>query len=190
MKENPKSAPAENAQNARRVSRLARAAVFIFGLLIISGLVLLVFRLSSPVIGHKNVKLMFAHFGYSALRPVEQEVRRELWHRDPLATVVRALMDGPVDNDSLPVIPAGTKLHACWHAGGIAYVDFGREFFLGLAEEAEAEVLAVYGLVNTIVENIPEMKKVQILIDGAPRVTLRGLARVYQPLSPRRELEK
>jgi spore germination protein GerM len=185
-----KDARMKSAQGERKVSRLARFAVFLFGLFVMFGIVFIVIRLSSPTIGNKTLSLMFANLGYSSLRPVSQEVRRELWYRDPLKTVVRALMDGPINNETLPVIPAGTKLRACWRAGDIAYVDFGRDFFLGLAEEAEAEVLAVYGLVNTIAENIPEIKKVQILIDGAPRITLRGLTRVYQPLTPRRELEK
>jgi len=180
----------QDTKRAGRARRWARFAAFVFGLLVMFGVVMLGRHASSPVIGHKNVQLMFARFGYRALHPVEREIDREIWHRDPLTALVRALMDGPVSNDSLPVIPAGTKLNACWRAGDIAYVDFGREFFLGLAEEADAEILAVYGLVNTIVLNIPELAKVQILIDGAPRATLRGLSRVAQALPPRRELEE
>jgi hypothetical protein len=173
-----------------RIRKWSRVLAFIFGLLIMFGAVLLVERLTSPVIGHKSVQLMFADFGYTALVPVDREIQRELWHRDPLAALVRALMDGPMDNDSLPVIPPGTKLHAIFRADDIAYIDFGQELFLGLAEEAEAETLAVYGLVNTITHNISEIRRVQILIDGAPRATLRGLSRIAQALTPRRDLEK
>ena len=182
--------PEKIAARAKRVRVCARALAFVFGLVIMAGAVWLVVRLASPVIGHKSVRLMFADFGYRALVPVDREVQRELWYRDPLTVLVRALMDGPMDNDTLPVIPSRTKLHACWRIDNVAYVDFGREYFLGLAEEAEAETLAVYGLVNTIVYNISGVDKVQILIDGAPRVTLRGFSRVAQALTPRHDLEK
>ncbi|MDR2734993.1 MAG: GerMN domain-containing protein [Spirochaetota bacterium] len=177
--------PKEAVQTRRRW----RISVFFFGLLVMLGVGLLVNRMTSPVLGHKNVRLFFASFGYSSLQPADREINRELWRQDPLRAVVRALMDGPMNNDSLPVIPPSAKLNGCWLAGDIAWIDLSSELFLGLAEEADAELLAVYGLVHTVAANIPEVKKVQILIDGAPRATLRGLTRISQALHPRKDLE-
>jgi spore germination protein GerM len=173
-------------ENTKR--RWSRLAAFVFGLLVMLGIGLLINLIMSPVLGQKNVQLFFASFGYRSLYPVDRDIDREAWHQDPLKAVVRALMDGPVNNDCLPVIPAATKLNACWLANDIAYIDLGSELFLGLAEEADAELFAVYGLVNTIAANISEVKQVQILIDGAPRTTLRGLTRIAQALSPRKDL--
>lgn len=178
-----------DSKKEKKARRWWRLPVFLFGLLIMLGIGLLISRLTSPVLGHKSVRLFFADFGYHSLHPVDREISRELWHQDPLRAVVRALMDGPMNNDSLPVIPAAAKLNGCWLEGDIAWLDLSSELFLGLAEDADAELLAVYGLVNTITANIPEVKKVQILIDGSPRATLRGVTRISQALFPRKELE-
>jgi len=178
-----------DSKNEKKARRWWRLSVFFFGLLIMLGIGLLINRVTSPVLGHKNVQLFFANFGYRSLCSVNRAVDRELWHQDPLRAVVRALMDGPMNNDSLPVIPATAKLNGCWLAGDIAWLDLSSEFFLGLADDADAELLAVYGLVNTITANIPEVKRVQILIDGSPRATLRGVTRISQALFPRKELE-
>jgi spore germination protein GerM len=155
-----------------------------------AGTVFLVMRLMSPVIGNKQVTLMFADFGHRRLVPVTREISKEHWHRDPLKTLVRALVDGPVNNETLPVVPLGTRLLGCWQEGATAWVDFGRGLFLGLADTADAEILAAYGIVNTIINNLPEVKQVQILVEGSPRQTLRGLTRVGQPLEYRADLEQ
>ena len=168
---------------------LARGGAFILGLALMGVSVLLVIRLLSPVIGNRQLTLMFADFGYRRLVPVVREVPREQWHREPLKTVVRALVDGPMDNDTLPVVPPGTRLLGCWQEGSTAWVDFDRGVFLGLADTADAEILAAYGIVNTITRNLPDIERVQILVEGAPRQTLRGLTRVSQPLEPRPDLE-
>lgn len=168
---------------------VARGLAFLFGLALMAASALLVIRLHSPVIGNRQLTLMFADFRYRTLVPVVREVPREHWHRDPLRTVIQALLDGPMNNDTLPVIPPGTKLLGCWQEGSTAWVDFDRTIFLGLSDVADAEVLAVYGIVSTIVRNVPDIERVQILVEGAPRQTLRGLTRVWQPLLPRPDLE-
>lgn len=172
---------------AKRI--LARSGAFVFGLVLMAGTVFLILRLLSPVIGNKHLTLMFADFGYKKLVPVTREVPRELWHRNALTTLVRALVDGPMNNDTLPVVPAGTRVLGCWQDGSTAWVDFDRNVFLGLADTADAEVLCAYGIVNTITKNLPDIERVQILVEGAPRQTLRGLTRVLQPLEPRQDLE-
>jgi len=154
-----------------------------------AGTLLLVFRMLSPVVGNKQLTLMFADLRYARLVPVTREVPREHWHRDALKTLVQALVDGPVNNDTLPVVPAETRILGCWQDGKTAWIDFDRNIFLGLADAADAEVLCAYGIVNTIIKNLPDIERVQILVEGAPRQTLRGLTRVVQPLEPRTDLE-
>ena len=176
-----------------RISRpgrlLARLGAFILGLVLMAGTVLVIARLASPVIGQRGITLMFANFGYKKLVPVAREIDRAEWHRDALTTLMRALVDGPQNNDTLPAVPPGTRLLGCWRAGAVAWVDLGRGLFLDLADNADAEILAVYGIVNTVVRNLPDIERVQILVEGAPLSTLRGLTRVSQPLAARPDLE-
>ena len=97
-------------QTSRTRRILARSGAFIFGLALMAGTLLLVLRLLSPVVGNKHLTLMFADLRYGRLVPVSREVPREHWHRDALKTLVRALVDGPINNDTLPVVPAGTRV--------------------------------------------------------------------------------
>jgi hypothetical protein len=53
---------------------------------------------------------------------------------------------------------------------------------------AWTEVLAVYSLVNTLVENFSDVKQVQILIDGNESETLAGHVDISRPLMSRIQL--
>ena len=179
----------QNGRTSRRTTMLARSGAFLLGLGLMVATVFVVARLASPVVGQRGITLMFADFGYRKLVPVAREIDRAAWHRDPLRAVMRALVDGPQNNDTLPVVPPGTKLLGCWRSGSMAWVDLGRGLFLDLADNADAETMAVYGIVNTVIRNVPDIERVQILVEGAPLVTLRGLTRVSGPLAARSDLE-
>lgn len=67
---------------------------------------------------------------------------------------------------------------------GIAHVDFGREIAEKVSWGSSSELSAVYAVVDTLVFNFKEIKKVSILIEGMERETLGGhvdLTRAYRP---------
>lgn len=86
--------------------------------------------------------------------------------------VLQQLMEGPISDDMLPVIPKGTVLNKVTIRDGICYVDFN-EKFMEKREEITAEV-AVYSIVNSLTE-LSNVYKVQFLINGSVRKNYQNL---------------
>ena len=86
--------------------------------------------------------------------------------------ILRQLMEGPVSDDMLPVIPQGTVLNKVTIRDGICYVDFN-EKFMEKREGITAEV-AVYSIVNSLTE-LSNVYKVQFLINGSVRKSYQNL---------------
>jgi spore germination protein GerM len=55
---------------------------------------------------------------------------------------------------------------------------------------SSAELMTVYSIVNTLTLNFPQIKRVQILIDGKPIETIAGHLSLREPLSPKPDLIK
>jgi len=82
--------------------------------------------------------------------------------------VLQQLMDGPISEGMIPIIPKGTVLNKVTIRDGICYVDFN-EKFMEKREEITPEV-AVYSIVNSLTE-LSNVYKVQFLINGTARKT-------------------
>lgn len=116
---------------------------------------------------------------------------REVERCEDRATCLRALLEelfrGPI-SDLENIFPEWTTINQVRIEGNLAIVDLGADFAEGLAPGSSAEMLAVYGIVNTICINLPEIKLVQISIDGNRQARLRHLD-LSQPLAPDYDLE-
>jgi hypothetical protein len=51
-------------------------------------------------------------------------------------------------------------------------------------------MMTIYSIVNSLSLNFPQIKKVQILIDGKPVETITGHLSLKQPVSPKLDLIK
>ena len=67
-------------------------------------------------------------------------------------------------------------------ARGEAYVDLGGTIVSGHSGGSLDEALAVYAIVNAVTVNLPEIRAVQILIDGRQVDTLAGHIDLRYPL--------
>jgi spore germination protein GerM len=107
------------------------------------------------------------------------------------STCLRSLLDelfsGPI-SDLTNVYPEWTTVNDVVFENGLAVIDLGSDFAEGLAAGSSAEMLAVYGIVNTVCTNLPEITQVQITIDGNRQARLRHLD-LSDPLKPYRDLE-
>ena len=111
-----------------------------------------------------------------------------------LSVIVRELFKGSA-NASIPrIFPSDTIVRGAFLLpDGSAFVDLGGPTITqGWGTGSHEELLAVESIVQTIITNIPEAKRVRILINGEPAETLAGhisLARALTPmpwlLSPR-----
>ncbi|HEX4826054.1 MAG TPA: GerMN domain-containing protein [Candidatus Polarisedimenticolaceae bacterium] len=100
------------------------------------------------------------------------------------AQILAALLDGPEGEGALPFAPDGTTLRRLWvRDDGTAYADFSSGLADGLAGSSE-EILRLYAIVDSLTTNVPEIKRVGILIDGRERETLGGHVDVRRPIGP------
>lgn len=135
------------------------------------------------------VMLFFAAGDGAGLVREGREVEIEERVEDRIATVVRELISGPV-GDHAPTLPPHTRVLGVRLAGEVAQIDFGAELKEGVPSGSSAEMAAVYSVVDTVLANIAEVKKVQFLIEGVPVKELKGHLDLSAPLAADYSLEK
>ena len=120
------------------------------------------------------VHLYFADRNSYFLRAEQRVV---LHPDDPVGlagTIVRALIKGP-QKDLLKTIPANTRLNAIYITPDrTCYVDLSEAVRKNHPGGSKSELLTIYSLVNSLVLNVNEIERVQILIDGNQAPTLAG----------------
>lgn len=118
---------------------------------------------------------------------------REVEIEDTVEAGIESLIDelagGPLGNLG-PTLPANTRVLGVSLKGDLAVIDFGPELKEGLPEGSSAELVAAYSIVDTVTANFPQVKAVQILVNGAPQETLKGHLDLRAPLAPDFSLEQ
>ena len=64
----------------------------------------------------------------------------------------------------------------------LARVDFSRQLVDYHPGGSLSELLSIYSIANSLNENFPYIRQVQILVEGELRQTLKGHARIDQPV--------
>jgi len=107
-----------------------------------------------------------------------------------ISRVVEELLAGPSESGRFRLLPEGVAL-AGVHVSvdGIAYVDLASaDLPAPPASGSTEERLAVYGLVNSILVNAPELRGVVLLWNGQQRATFSGHLDTTRPLTTDRTL--
>jgi spore germination protein GerM len=110
---------------------------------------------------------------------------REMPSRARLVDRARAITEQQLSEAPLPLaspFPEGTRLRALYLRDGDAYVDLSREVTVAHAGGSLEEIFTVYALVNALTSNLPEIRAVQILIEGQEVDTLAGHVDLRHPL--------
>jgi hypothetical protein len=130
-----------------------------------------------------RVKLFLGHPEARAL--VEEE--REIPFSADIAEQVRAVLESLIEGSRgglQKVLPEGARVLDVFVRDGVAYVNLSAE----AASEHEggtlAELVTVYGLVNSVTANFPAVRRVQIAIDGEGRSSFAGHIDISSPLGP------
>lgn len=91
----------------------------------------------------------------------------------------------------IPTLPARTKcLNLRLKEKGVAIVNFNQPLLKDHPGGSSAEILTVYSIVHSLTENFPQIKQVQIFIEGRPVETIAGHLSLGQPLIPNPDLVK
>ena len=100
---------------------------------------------------------------------------------NPARTAILLLTAEPTDKNLMRVMPVSTRLLNLKIQNGVAYANFSPNL-MRFGGGSSTELLLVSAIVNTLTE-FPEIKAVQILIDGKKADTLAGHVDISEPLS-------
>lgn len=100
-----------------------------------------------------------------------------------IKAVLEELIKGPKDKNLSPTISPETEIRAVYIKDGIIYVDFSSSLREKHPGGTTGELLTIYSIVDTLLDNFPSYSRVQILIQGEPQATLVGHIDIRRPLS-------
>ncbi len=101
--------------------------------------------------------------------------------RDCINSLLISLINGS-QQGNLPVLPKETKVLDVEIENDLVRVNFSRQLVDFHPGGSLIELFSVYSLANSISENFPYVRQVQILIEGEVRQTLKGHVRIDQPI--------
>lgn len=178
---------------------------------VIAGLVLLTFfsdRLPSPYRPHykpakpsplpdarkpeaelKDVRVFFSDEEGLHLKGESRRIKTGSLEAE-VSAVLSELLRGPKLKTFERAVPAGTKLIGVKIKDGTAFVDLSMEIIERHGGGSSGEIQTVYAIVDTVVVNFPEIKKVQLLVEGKTRETIAGHIDISVPLTADRRIIK
>jgi spore germination protein GerM len=103
--------------------------------------------------------------------------------------IVKALIEGP-KLGQVRTIPAGAKLQGVRITDGTATLNFDNPFIEQHPGGTASEVATVYSLVNTLTQNLTEIRKVRFQVGGKDVTTIKGHVDLREPIDPNKDLVK
>ena len=138
----------------------------------------------------KQVLLYFSDREGEYLIGEKREILKKKALKEEAEEMVVELIKGP-KGKLLRTLPPRTKLlNLKINEGGLAKVDFNQALSKDHPGGSSAEMMTVYSIVNSLSLNFPQIKRVQILIDGKPIETITGHLSLKQPVSFKPDLIK
>ena len=138
----------------------------------------------SPPEAHEVVTLYFADPRWTQLVPEQREIPPQSEAMGKIRVLLEALVAGPV-GDAAPVLPKETRLRNLYLGkDGLVVIDFEPDAGELGAGGVSGEILAVFSLVHTLVQNVPGTQSVRILVGGQERETLAGHVKISEALQP------
>lgn len=131
-----------------------------------------------------SVKLFFEDPEHGGLVSEERTVSFSNDLSRQVRVVVGELIRGSTAGLLASLAPETRILEVFVSARGVAYVDLSKAVADGVGGGSKAELLTVYAVVNSITVNFPAIKRVQILVEDHPVVTLAGHVDLSRPLPP------
>ena len=135
----------------------------------------------------EEVTVYFSDANERFLAPEKRYVPKEETPANAARELVKTLLDGSrtglVNTFPEKVEVIGVKID-----NGIASVSFNRNLLKNHPGGSAAEMATIYSLTNSLMDNIPEIKKVKILVAGKEIESIKGHIDTRQAFAPNREL--
>ena len=104
---------------------------------------------------------------------------------DQIKQILADLISGPTIDEATRALPGGTRLRQAYVLdNGVAWLDFSSELAEGMTGGSEVEMMTVYSVVNSVVANVQQVRRVGFLVNGRPIETLNGHLHLLRPLRP------
>ena len=103
--------------------------------------------------------------------------------------VIEELIQGPKNPDLFQTVPKEAKLISLEVVDGVAYVNFNQDFQTKHWGGSAGELMTVYSITNSLAE-LPEIDKVQFLLEGKKQEAILGHADTTEPLAPNYRMVK
>ncbi len=122
------------------------------------------------------VTLYFPDFDTGTLDPEARVIALAPNKEDRVRQIVLALIQGPAQGHE-PALPASAALRAVFITpGGDAYLDFSSDVTQDFPAGIGSETLTVHSVVDSLIANVPSVKRVAFLVQGQEVDTLDGHA--------------
>ena len=127
-----------------------------------------------------TVKVYYPDDQGMKLIAVKRTIRTD--KNDKYTAAMESLMEGTTEKGQTAIIPKQAKLKSVKVKGDTAYVDFTQALVKNFVGGSTGEEMLVGSVVDTLTE-FPEIKKVQILVEGNKVESLSGHLDLTTPLS-------
>ncbi len=131
----------------------------------------------------EQVTLFFSD-AEGVLRPETREMTREDRPSRRARRLVEALLEGPRSGLSRTLPSGGAVLEVYLTADGTAYVDTDAAFGRSLSRGSADALAALASLANTLAVNMPEVRRVKVMIEGQEVKDLGGHLDLSRPVLP------
>lgn len=138
----------------------------------------------------RTVKLYFSAPQENYLLAEQREIVVSLNPDQEAKEILKELIKGPRDTSLSPTLPSSAQVRDVWMQNNCIYVDFTSSLTKAHPGGTSGELLTVYSIVNTLLDNFSSYSQVQILIQGKPAETLAGHINISEPLSKNSNLIK
>jgi spore germination protein GerM len=132
----------------------------------------------------RTVTLYFPSYSEGRLLPETRDIAIAPRPEDRIRQIVLALIEGPKQSQTRALSPSADVRAVFLTPDGTAYLDFSSSALSDFTPGIESETLAVYSVVDSLAANLPEVKRVQFLVQGQEVDTLDGHADLTAPYAP------
>jgi flagellar basal body-associated protein FliL len=136
----------------------------------------------------QQVTLYFSDTNERFLFPEKRYIPQDKTREGQATEVIKALVDGS-KTGLVNTFPQKTDIISVKiESDQTARINFGQNLAANHPGGSASEMATIYSLTNTLITNIPEIKKVKILIEGKEHESLKGHIDIRNPFSFNKEL--